>query len=324
MINLSLSNFRSLSVLAVSTALLLSGCGGTKGADSSAAPAAASTAPATASAAGTSSSPADKIRVVAAENFYGEAAKAVGGDYVDVSSILNSPDADPHEFEPTPEASKSVHDAKVVIYNGIGYDEWMKKLVDASGDAKNKTVIAVGSDIMGKKDGDNEHVWYDPDTMPKFADQLAERLGQLDPSHKDVYRKQADAYKATLLPFTNLAKELKQSSSVPIAVSEPVFDYMAEALNLTITDKKFSMAAEEETDPAPADVAQLQNDIKGKKINMFVNNIQASSPTVQNMTELAKQSGVPVIEVTETLPSGKNYVQWMTDQLNQIKAALKR
>lgn len=159
--------------------------------------------------------------------------------------------------------------------------------------------------------------------MPKYVDRLAEQLSKLDPSHKDAYRKQADAYKASLAPFANLVKELKQASPMPVAVSEPVFDYMAEALNLSVSDKKFSMAAEEETDPAPADLAQLQKDIKDKKIRMFVNNIQASSPTDKNMVELAKQNGVPVIEVTETLPSGKNYVQWMVDQLNQIKAALK-
>lgn len=200
----------------------------------------------------------------------------------------------------------------------------MKKLIDASGDAKNKTVIAVGSDIMGKKKGDNEHIWYNPDTMPKFVDRLADQLSKLDPTHKDIYRKQADAYKASLAPFAGLVKELKQTSPVPVAVSEPVFDYMTEALNLTVTDKKFSMAAQEQTDPSPADIAQLQNDIKSKTIKMFVNNIQASSPTVKNIAELAKQNGVPVIEVTETLPNGKNYVQWMVDQLHQIKEALKQ
>lgn len=264
-----------------------------------------------------------KINIVAAENFYGEVAEAVGGDYVQVASILTNPDADPHDYEPTPDASKAVDGAQVVIFNGIGYDEWTQKLIDASGDAANKTVIRVASDVMGHRDGDNEHVWYNPETMPKYADYLAEQLGKLDPAHRDDYVKQADSYKATLAPFTDAAAALKQASPMPIAVSEPVFDYMAEALNLQVTDEKFEMAAEEESDPAPADVAKLQDDIKNKKIEFFVNNIQASSQTVQNLVDLAKQSGVPVVEVTETMPAGKNYVQWMTDQLNQIQDALK-
>lgn len=307
----------SLSIILVSG--LLAACGSSKDSQNSTnAPKATNS-----SASGTDTPKTAKIKIVAAENFYGEVAIAVGGDQVEVTSILNNPETDPHDFEPTPEASKAVHDAKVIIYNGIGYDEWMKKLVDASGDTANKTLIAVGSDVAGKKEGDNEHVWYNPETMPGYAKLLADKLGKLDPAHSDQYKKQADTYIASLTGFTNLVKELNQASPLPIAVSEPVFDYMANALNLNVTDKKFEMAAEEETDPAPADVAQLQNDIKEKKIKMFINNIQASSTTVKNMVDLAKKSELPVIEVTETLPAGKNYSQWMIDQLNQIKAVLK-
>jgi zinc/manganese transport system substrate-binding protein len=263
-----------------------------------------------------------KIQIVAAENFYGEVAKAVGGDLVEVISILNSPDMDPHDFEPTPQVSKNVDSAKVVIYNGLGYDEWMSKLINASGDAKNKMVIRVGNDVMGKKEGDNEHVWYNPETFPKLAKDLAEKLGKLDTNNAAAYTKQADAYITTLAPFTDLVKELKQASPLPIAVSEPVFDYIAVALNLSITDEKFKMAAEEGIDPAPADIARLQDDIKNKKIKMFINNIQSSSPIVENMVALAKENDIPIIEVTETLPKDKSYLQWMVDQVNQIKSAL--
>jgi zinc/manganese transport system substrate-binding protein len=264
-----------------------------------------------------------KIKIVAAENFYGEVAHAVGGDLVDVVSLLTSPDMDPHDYEPTPQASKDVDDAQIVIYNGIGYDAWMEKIIEASGNAKSKTVIAVGSDVMGKKVGDNEHLWYNPETFPKYAKDLAEKLGKLDPDNAATYTKQADAYIKTLAPMTDLANELKQAASVPIAVSEPVFDYMADALNLTVINKKFELAAEEGVDPAPADVAQLQDDIKAKKIKMFVNNIQSSSSSIENMVALSKENGIPIIEVTETLPKDKSYIQWMMDILNQIKAALK-
>src|SRR5690348_5067501 len=153
-----------------------------------------------------------KIKVVAAENFYGEVAIAVGGDKVEVISILDNREADPHDYEPTPDASKKVNHAKVVIYNGIGYDEWMKKLIDASGTAANKKMIAVGSDAAGQKDGDNEHPWYNPETMLKFARLLAYQLSDLDPDHSSVYKKQAEDYIAALEPLTQLIKELKQSS----------------------------------------------------------------------------------------------------------------
>ena len=271
----------------------------------------------------TSGSDSGKIKAVAAENFYGEVIKAVGSDLVEVISLLDKPDADPHDYEPTPKASKAVHNAKLVVYNSLGYDEWTKKMIDASSDAANKMVIAVATDVMGKQEGDNEHVWYNPETLPKLAKLIAEKLGKLDPGNSAVYQKNADAYIATLAPLTSLIKELKQTAAVPIAVSEPIADYLVEALNLTITNKKFEAAIEEGTDPAPADIAQLQDNIKGKKIKLLVNNIQSSSAVVKNMVDLAKQSGVPVVDVTETLPTGKNYQEWMIGQLNQFKAALK-
>jgi len=299
-----------------------SGSGGSSGAAGSPAesgsPAAGS--PSGSDAGGSDAAP---IEVVAAENFYGAAAEAVGGKYVHVTSLLTSPDADPHDYEPTPDASRAVADAKLVVFNGIGYDDWMQKLIAASGDAADKTVVQVARDVMGHQAGDNEHVWYDPETMPKLADALAESLGKLAPAHRDDFVKNAEAYKASLAPLAQAVASLKQASPLPIAVSEPVFDYMAQALNLAITDDKFKLAAEEETDPAPADVAKLQDDIKGGKIKFFVNNTQASSTTVENLVDLARQSGVPVVEVTETMPAGKTYLQWMTDQLKQIEDALK-
>lgn len=297
-----------------SLALLASACGNGNGTDSGGTPGD--------SGSGAAATDGGKIRIVAAENFYGEVAEAVGGDDVEVLSLLTSPDADPHDYEPTPDASKAVDGADVVIFNGIGYDEWMQKLIDASGRAKDKTVIRVASDVMAHRDGDNEHVWFDPATMGKYAEELADRLGKLDPDHKTEYAKRASAYKQTLLPLNETVAALKQESPLPVAVSEPVFDYMAQALNLKITDETFEMAAEEETDPAPKDVARLQEEIKNHAIAFFVNNVQASSQTVKNLVALAKQNGVPVVEVTETLPAGKTYLTWMTGILDQIKAAL--
>jgi zinc/manganese transport system substrate-binding protein len=266
--------------------------------------------------------PASKIKIVAAENFWGEVAQAVGGDRVQVTSILNSPDVDPHEYEPTTDASKAVNDSQFVVYTGIGYDSWMDKVLKSSSNSSNKTVIRVGNDLIGKQDGDNPHIWYDPTTMPKLATKIADELAKLDPNQADAYHKRAQDYISTLSPISELIQKIKQSSATPIDVSEPVFDYMATALNLKPGDLKFAKAIEDGNDPSPGEVAQLQNDIKNKAIKLFVENIQTYSPTIKTMTALAKTNQIPVIEVTETEPSGKNYLQWMTDQLNQFATAL--
>jgi zinc/manganese transport system substrate-binding protein len=266
--------------------------------------------------------PDQTIQLVAAESFYGELAKAVGGERVKVTSILEGPDVDPHGYEPTAETARKVNEAHVILYNGIGYDEWMKKLIKANSNTANQVIIAVGSDLLKKQDGDNPHVWYDPDTMPKLADLLAAKLAVLDPNQADAYKIRAEHYKASLAPIADLVKALKQSSYKDIAVSEPVFDYMAEALQLKAIVPKFALAVEEETDPSPGDVAKLQTAIKTKAIQFFVQNTQVHSPIVRNMSDLAKQNQIPIVQVSETAPHGQNYVQWMTDILNQVQAAL--
>ncbi len=287
----------------LSSAFLLSACGATSNTKSE-------------------SSKDSKITIVAAENFYGEVAKAVGGDQVEVTNILDNPNADPHDFEPTPDVAKTVSKAQMIVYNGVGYDGWMDKLISADSSSKSKTITKVADDVMGQKEGDNEHVWYNPETMPKLANKLADDLAKLDPSNAKTYQKNAQAYIDTLAPLQEKVQKIKQSSGAKIDVSEPVFDYMASALNLTVNDERFSKAIDDENDPSAADVAQLHTDLKSKNVKVFVYNIQNTSQTVDNLVKLAKSSGVPVVEVTETLPKGKTYLQWMNDQLDEMGKAL--
>jgi len=268
------------------------------------------------------SSNSGKIKVVAAENFYGEVAKAVGGDRVEVTNILDNPNVDPHDYEPTPEIARTVSTAQVIVYNGVGYDAWMDKLISAESSSTSKSITKVADEVMGKKEGDNEHVWYNPETMPKLANKLADDFAKADPKHAEEYQSNAQVFITSIAPLEEKVQKLKQASGEKIDVSEPVFDYMANALNLSVNDERFSLAIDEGTDPAAADVAQLQSDLKDKKVKVFVYNIQNSSPTVDHLVKLAKSSGVPVVQVTETEPKGKSYLEWMTDQLDQVAQAL--
>lgn len=260
----------------------------------------------------------NKIKIVAAENFYGETARAVGGEHVTVTSIITNPSVDPHEFEPTTQTAKKVADAQVVIYNGIGYDNWMAKLISSSNDGR-KSIIRVGDDVMGKKVGENEHVWYIPETMPRLATTLANKLAKIDPKHARDYHHNAAAFRRSLQPFLNLVAQLKQQHSKNVEVTEPVFDYMLNDLNYKVINRKFSLAVEEGTDPRPRDMIQMQNDLKNHKVAFLVENIQVKSPTVSRLVRLAKENHVPVVKVTESLPKGKDYKTWMIDQLKQIE-----
>src|SRR5450631_3540838 len=128
---------------------------------------------------------AGSIPIVAAENFYGDVAKAIGGGHVSVTSILSNPDEDPHLFEANPSVARNLAAAKVVIYNGADYDPWVAKLLSANSEPDRTSIVA--ADLVGKQPGDNPHLWYDPPTMPAVAKALADRLDALDPANKADY-----------------------------------------------------------------------------------------------------------------------------------------
>ncbi|MFC4618332.1 metal ABC transporter solute-binding protein, Zn/Mn family [Camelliibacillus cellulosilyticus] len=260
-----------------------------------------------------------KITVVAAENFYGGVAKAVGGDHVKVISIIAKPNVDPHDFEPTPRDAKTISHSQLIIYNGLGYDDWMSHLIASGSGGKEKAILRVGEDVLQIKKGANEHVWYMPDTMGKLAAQVADQLATIDPDHAEYYHDQADQYEQSLKPLQDLVNRLKLKHPQEVETTEPVFDYMLEALNYKVNNKDFPKAVEEETDPAPKDLMQMQEDLKNHRVAFFVQNVQVEQPAVTQLADLAQKYHVPIVKVSETMPEGKDYQTWMIDQLKQIE-----
>ncbi|MDN5999229.1 MAG: zinc ABC transporter substrate-binding protein, partial [Lacticaseibacillus paracasei] len=248
-----------------------------------------------------SSSNGSKIQVVASLDFYGEVAKAVGGNKVSVQSIINNPAVDPHDYEPTTKVGKSVASADLVVASGIGYDGWMDKVVKSAD--KSKNYLRVADDLMNKKEGDNEHIWYDPRTMPKLANTLADKFAKKDPADKATFKANAKKYIASLDDLNTLINKLKSKVNGQLVdVSEPVFGYALDYLGYKVNDDHFSKSTEDGTDYSAKDIHGIETDIKEKKIAFFVNNIQASSKTVNQLVKLAEQNNVPVLKVTETLP----------------------
>lgn len=259
-----------------------------------------------------------KIQVVASLDFYGEVAKAVGGNKVSVQSIIDNPAVDPHDYEPTTKVGKSVASADLVVASGIGYDGWMDKVVKSAD--KSKNYLRVADDLMNKKEGDNEHIWYDPRTMPKLANTLADKFAKKDPADKATFKANAKKYIASLDDLNTLINKLKSKVNGQLVdVSEPVFGYALDYLGYKVNDDHFSKSTEDGTDYSAKDIHGIETDIKEKKIAFFVNNIQASSKTVNQLVKLAEQNNVPVLKVTETLPKGKNYRTWMTSQYQQLE-----
>jgi zinc/manganese transport system substrate-binding protein len=262
-----------------------------------------------------------KIGVVAAENFYGDIARQIGGDDVVVASIMNNPDQDPHLFETTPGVVKQIAAARIVILNGADYDPWMDKLLKAA--PRPSRIAIVVADLVAKKAGDNPHLWYDPGTMPAAAKALAEAFAKADPAHKDGYAARLKTFLASLQPINDkIAAIRSRFAGTTVTASEPVFGYMADALGLKMRNESFQLSIMNDTEPSAHDMAAFQDDLKGHKVRVMFYNKQASNKAVQTLVELARASKIPVIGVTETAPPGLSYQKWMLMQLNETEKAL--
>jgi zinc/manganese transport system substrate-binding protein len=262
-----------------------------------------------------------KLNVVAAENFYGDVARQIGGDDVAVASVMSNPDQDPHLFETTPSTVRQIAAAQVVILNGADYDPWMDKLLKAS-PRPSRTAIVV-ADLMGKKAGDNPHLWYDPSTMPAVAKALAEAFAKADPAHRDAYAARLKTFLTSLTAINERIAAIRgKFAGAPVTASEPVFGYMAGALGLKMRNERFQLSVMNDTEPSARDFAAFEDDLKTRKVRIMFYNKQASSKTVQHLVDIARAAKIPVVGVTETAPPGLLYQEWMLTQLNETEKAL--
>ncbi|OLR89775.1 metal ABC transporter solute-binding protein, Zn/Mn family [Actinokineospora bangkokensis] len=287
------------------------------------------------------------VVVVASTNVWASVAQAVGGDAITVNALLSDPGADPHGYEAKPADATKFTDAKVVISNGGGYDDFVDGLADNAKDARR----IVAFDLSGKggdhdhgesaaassgeaghaEDGHghdhavNEHVWYDFATVGKVADELATDLGELVPARKDEFATKAATFRDGLTQLTTKAEAIgKAKPGAKVLATEPVAGYLLETAGLTdATPEEFSEAIEEETDPPAAAVAEVNTLVGSKQVAAVVYNGQTETPVTKQLKEKAAAAGVPVVAVTETLPEGATgYLDWMTKQVDSLAGAV--
>jgi zinc/manganese transport system substrate-binding protein len=264
---------------------------------------------------------ADPVKVVAAENFYGDLARQIGGANVAVTSILSNPDDDPHLFEASPETAKALTDAKVVIVNGVDYDPWMEKLLSAH-KAPGRKEIVVGA-LVGRKPGDNPHLWYDPAYVKAAAKALVADLTAVDPAHKADYEQGEAKFVDSLKPLDDKIATMRKSfAGQPVTASEPVFGYQAGLIGLKVHNEKYALAIMNNAEPTASEVAAFEDDLKGRKVKAMLYNAQASEPAVGKLVQLAKDNGIPVVGVSETEPPNSTYQDWMLGQLDALDKAL--
>jgi len=265
-----------------------------------------------------------KVEVVAAENFWGSIAAQVGGDKVDVTSIIANPATDPHDYDPTASDARLIAGARYFIVNGAGYDPWASKLA-AANPVPGRRILDV-SVLAGVQDGGNPHMWYSPDIVGKVIDRITADLKQLDAGDSAYFDQQGRNYMTGGLKdyHDSIAAIKKKYAGTPVGASESIFAYMAPALGLElITPPGYLKAISEGTDPSAADKATVDQQVTTGQVKVFVFNSQNSTPDVQSVVNKARAARVPVVQITETLsPAGTTFQDWQTSQLKALLAAL--
>ncbi|MFJ7150585.1 metal ABC transporter solute-binding protein, Zn/Mn family [Streptomyces sp. NPDC100445] len=278
----------------------------------------------TSNTAATGSGSGKTIQVVAAENFWGSIASQLGGSHVKVTSVINNPEADPHDYEPTAADARTVAGAQYTIVNGIGYDAWADKLL-AANPGSGRTQLKVG-DLVGIKPGGNPHRWYSPADVHQVIEKITADYKKIDPADAAYFDQQKKTFETkSLAGYNKLIADIKAKyAGTPIGASESIVTPLAEGLGLKmLTPETFLDAMSEGSDPTAKDKATIDQQIKSKQIKIYVYNSQNSTPDVQAQVKEAKAQGIPVATVTETLtPAGASFQQWQTAQLQGIERAL--
>lgn len=272
--------------------------------------------------------------VVTSTNVYGAVAAAVGGDRVKVTSLIHNSAADPHSYESTPGDAARVADARIVVFNGGGYDPFMPRLVESTGrdpDTIEVTTLAGQQKTSdgggGEHGGVNEHVWYDLPVMQRLATEIAAHLGAADPAGAAAYTRNAETFSKELDDLIVQVEGIAAANQgARVAVTEPLPGHLIEAAGLTdVTPPEFTEAVEEDTDPPAAAVAQTLALFQTDPVRVLIVNAQTTTPSTDEIRRSAEAAGVPVVEMTETLPEGTtDYVSWMRAQINALATALDR
>jgi zinc/manganese transport system substrate-binding protein len=281
-----------------------------------------------ASIAGCGSSPGDPtkgarvVHVVAAENMWGDVVEQIGGRHASVASIISDPQADPHLYASNPRDAARLANANLVVVNGLGYDDFARKLLSAAPSAKRHVLSVAGIVTPGGHDP-NPHLWYDVPRLPAVAHAVADALAAEDPADASYFRANAARFIESLQPLLSTVAAIEERHpGAPVAYTERVPGYLLQAAGLTVkTPPGFAGAIESGSEPGPGDTQRLNDLISGHGIDALLYNSQAVTPVTKRLRALAGQSGVPVVPVTETLPPGeRDFQSW---QLHQAQALLK-
>lgn len=312
------------SVIGLSALVLtasISACGSNPTAESTS-PGRESFPPETAAAAQAGACPTAPVDVVVSVDQWGDIVSELGGACATVKTVLASSSVDPHDYEPSPADAASFTGAKLIVLNGADYDHWASDLAATSAPA---APVVSAAAVTRTEDGANPHLWYSPSAVTAVADAVSAELAKIDPEAAGYFTERRAAFTTTMQPYSTLIEKINAGATgKSYAATESVFDYSAEALGLiNKTPQGYQQAAANESEPAPADIQAFRKALANKQIDVLIYNTQTEGSIPQQIRAAAEVSGVPVVEVTETVAPGETtFVGWQDKQLTALAGAL--
>jgi zinc/manganese transport system substrate-binding protein len=273
--------------------------------------------------ASTAAASGEAIAAIGAENQYANVISQIGGKYVRVTAIESNPNTDPHSFEASPSVAQAVSSAKLVVQNGLGYDDYMNKIEAASANPDRKVIDV--QHLLGLPDSTpNPHLWYSPKTMPAVARAIARDQSRLQPAHAGSIAANLRRFIQSLQPWLQALAQFKAAyPGTPVAVTEPVSDYMLQAAGAKIlTPFTFQADVMNGVDPSPQDVSLQSQLFSGHKVKAFLYNRQVTDSLTESFLRQAREHGIPVVSVYETMPAGFSYQSWMLAEIRALRSAV--
>ncbi len=264
------------------------------------------------------------LSVVAAENFWGDIAAQIGGGHVSVTSIITDPNADPHTYETDPRDAATISSATVVIENGLGYDDFIDKLLSTN-PQQGRDVVSIAKAVAVSGDNPNPHLWYNPDYVTIAARAIESHLAAHETADAATFAANLQTFLMSYQPYIDTLTAIRTKyAGTPIAYTERVPGYLVQKAGLRLaTPATFAQSIEDGNDPSPADTAAMDTAMTEKQVKVLLYNAQVTSPTTQKVKDLATANGIPVVGVAETIPAGQpNFQTWQIAQAKAILAAL--
>jgi zinc/manganese transport system substrate-binding protein len=278
--------------------------------------------PAATGSAAAASCPTSPVAVVASVDQWGDIVSELGGSCANVKTVLASSSVDPHEYEPSPADAAAFTGAKLVVVNGADYDAWASKLAASSASGAH---VVSAAEVTKTPDGANPHLWYLPSAVTAVADAVTADLSKIDPQAGNYFSQRRSEFTAAMAAYTGLIGKIKAGAGgKSYAATETIFDYQAQALGLVNkTPEGYQRASANESGPSPADIDAFGAALAGRRIDVLIYNTQTQGSIPEQIRSAAEQAGVPVVNVTETVPPGQtSFEGWQYAQLVALGKAL--